>query len=409
MSQQNEFKRGWPALLGAFIGLGVGLASMVYYSSGIWIRPWQEEFGWTRGEIGVQQSISVIVMMLLAPVVGRLIDRYGIRPVTAISLLGYGAILALFPLMNGSLAVLYGLSFAYAIFGIGTTGIAFTRAVNAYFIKNRGLALGIALTSGGVMAYLMPRFMTPYVAENGWRAGYFVMFAIVMVSTPLVYFLLRDSSASGGPESDGPESEGQAQADEQALGGASFAEATRSLTFWKVAAIFLLISTAILGLIPAFIPLLQDEGMSAEAAGGLAAILGLSVMIGRLLIGFIIDRIFAPYVTAAAFTLVGLGCLALGVGGVEYAVFAAIALGFAVGAEVDLIGYYTARYFGLAHYGAIYGLLYSVFIFGAALAPAYTGYTWDVTGNYDLALITAAALMIPVVLISLTLPRFEKA
>jgi len=259
------------------------------------------------------------------------------------------------------------------------------------------------------MAYLMPRFMTPYVAENGWRAGYFVMFAIVMVSTPLVYFLLRDSSASGGPASDGPESEGQAQADEQALGGASFAEATRSLTFWKVAAIFLLISTAILGLIPAFIPLLQDEGMSAEAAGGLAAILGLSVMIGRLLIGFIIDRIFAPYVTAAAFTLVGLGCLALGVGGVEYAVFAAIALGFAVGAEVDLIGYYTARYFGLAHYGAIYGLLYSVFIFGAALAPGYTGYTWDVTGNYDLALITAAALMIPVVLISLTLPRFEKA
>ncbi|HCL48895.1 MAG TPA: hypothetical protein DHW86_05200, partial [Rhodobiaceae bacterium] len=192
MLQENEFKRGWAVLLGAFIGLGVGLASMVYYSTGIWIRPWQEEFGWTRAEIGFQQSISVLVMVVLAPVVGRLIDRYGIRPVTAISLLGYASFLLLFPFMDGSLSMLYALSFGYAIFGIGTTGVSFTRAVNAFFVKNRGLALGIALTSGGVMAYAIPRFMTPFVAENGWRAGYVVMFLIVLVSTPLVYFLLRD-------------------------------------------------------------------------------------------------------------------------------------------------------------------------------------------------------------------------
>ena len=74
MSQQNEFKRGWAVLLGAFIGSGVGLASMVYYSTGIWIRPWQEEFGWTRAEIGFQQSISVVVMMLRACASGRAVD-----------------------------------------------------------------------------------------------------------------------------------------------------------------------------------------------------------------------------------------------------------------------------------------------------------------------------------------------
>ena len=398
--QQNEFKRGWAVLLGSFIGLGVGLASMVYYSTGIWIRPWQEEFGWTRAEIGFQQTITVLVMILMAPVAGRLIDRYGIRPVTAISLLGYAAFLLLFPFMDGSLSMLYALSFGYAIFGMGTTGLAFTRAVNAFFVKNRGLALGIALTSGGVMAYAIPRFMTPFVAENGWRAGYVVMFLIVLVSTPLVYFLLRDE-----PETDNSEDAAAAQT----KSGTTFSAAIRTVTFWKVAAIFLFISSAVLGLIPAFIPLLQDAGLTAAEAGGLAAIMGLSVMVGRLLIGFIIDRIFAPYVTAMAFTLVALGCLALGLGGVDYAIFAAIALGFAVGAEVDLIGYFTARYFGLQHYGAIYGLLYSVFIFGAAISPLYTGYIWDVTGNYDLALMIAAALMIPVVVISLTLPRFENA
>ncbi|MGB0477941.1 MAG: MFS transporter [Parvibaculales bacterium] len=394
VSQQNEFKRGWTVLLGAFIGSGVGLASMVYYSTGIWIRPWQEEFGWTRAEIGFQQSISVVVMMLLAPLVGRLIDRYGLRRVTALCLLGYGLFLAVFPFMSGALLVLYALSFGYAIFGVGTTGIAFTRAVNAFFIKNRGLALGICLTSTGIMAFAMPRFMTPYVAENGWRAGFWVMFAIVMVSVPVVYFLLRDA-----PEDE----DGQPQ---QAQSGLTFSEAIRTVTFWKVASIFFLISTAILGLIPAFIPLLQDAGLSAKQAGQLGAALGLSVMVARLFIGFIIDRIFAPFVAAVAFSCVALGCLALGLGGIEYAMVAAIALGFAVGAEVDLIGYFTARYFGMAHYGAIYGLQYSIFIFGAAVGPVYTGYIWDVTGNYDLALIIAAALMVPVVIIALTLPRF---
>lgn len=394
MSQQNEFKRGWTVLLGAFIGSGVGLASMVYYSTGIWIRPWQEEFGWTRAEIGFQQSISVVVMMLLAPLVGRLIDRYGLRRVTALCLLGYGLFLAVFPYMSGALMVLYALSFGYAIFGVGTTGIAFTRAVNAFFIKNRGLALGICLTSTGIMAFAMPRFMTPYVAENGWRAGFWVMFAIVMVSVPVVYFLLRDA-----PEDE----DGQPQ---QAQSGLTFSEAIRTVTFWKVASIFFLISTAILGLIPAFIPLLQDAGLSAKQAGQLGAALGLSVMVARLFIGFIIDRIFAPFVAAVAFSCVALGCLALGLGGIEYAMVAAIALGFAVGAEVDLIGYFTARYFGMAHYGAIYGLQYSIFIFGAAVGPVYTGYIWDVTGNYDLALVIAAALMVPVVVVALTLPRF---
>ena len=129
-------------------------------------------------------------------------------------------------------------------------------------------------------------------------------------------------------------------------------------------------------------------------------------MVGRLLVGFLIDRIFAPYLTTLVFALVGLGCLALALGGVDYAVAAAIALGFAVGAEVDLIGYYTARYFGLAHYGAIYGIQYSIFILGAGVSPILIGHIWDKTGNYDFGLMLAAALMLPVMVISLTLPKF---
>lgn len=393
----NEFRRGGLVLFACFVGIGVNLASMAYYASGIWVLPWQEEFGWSRAEIGAQQSISVITMMLLATFAGRLIDKHGLRLITTISLAGYGVLLLGFTLMTGALWQLYTLAVAYAVFGVASTGLAFTRAVNAYFVRHRGLALGIALTSGGVVAFLMPKYMTPFVAEHGWRAGFVAMFLIVMASLPIVWFLIKDAP---------PQNDAQA-GDATDMSGVSFSEAIRSALFWRLAGVFLFISTAILGLIPALIPLLQDAGLSAKEAGGLAATMGLSILIGRLLIGFVIDYIFAPYVTAFVFACVALGCLALLIGGTEYAILTAISLGFAVGAEVDLIGYYTARYFGLANYGSIYGLQYSIFIFGAGISPIYVGHIWDVTGNYDVALILAACLIVPSVLLALTLPKFN--
>ena len=127
----NEFRRGALVLFACFVGIGVNLASMAYYGTGIWIRPWQEEFGWTRAEIGAMQTLSVLTMMVLATFAGRLIDKYGLRLVTAISLAGYGILLLGFTQMTGALWQLYALSIAYAVFGVASTGLAFTRAVNA--------------------------------------------------------------------------------------------------------------------------------------------------------------------------------------------------------------------------------------------------------------------------------------
>ena len=103
---------------------------------------------------------------------------------------------------------------------------------------------------------------------------------------------------------------------------------------------------------------------------------------GRLITGFLIDRISAPYVTAVIFTFVAAGCLALGVGGISYAFIAAIALGFAVGAEVDRLD--ISRLDTLTReLRDDYGVQYSVFSLGAGISPVLAGYIWDVNGNYD--------------------------
>jgi len=103
----NEFKRGWKVLLGCFLGIGVSLVSLVYYSGGIWIKPWQEAFGWTRAEIGLGQAFSTLTIVLGAPFAGWLIDRYGFKIIATLSLLLYGACLYLISQMNGSLSSIF--------------------------------------------------------------------------------------------------------------------------------------------------------------------------------------------------------------------------------------------------------------------------------------------------------------
>lgn len=399
-NSSNEFKRGWSILLACFIGIGVSLVSLIYYSGGIWVKHWQDDFGWSRAEIGLGQGLGTLTIVLGAPFAGALIDRFGLKKMATISLLLYGSCIFLFTKMNGSLWIFYVLSILLALVALPSTPLGFTRAINAWFYKNKGLALGISLTSTGVGGFLIPKYLTPYAAVNGWRSGYFLLFVIVMVAIPFIWFLLKDNL----PNEDGQEAENTIHT----KSGLTLKEAIITSTFWKVALLFLLISIAIIGLIPSFIPLLQDAGMTPTEAGGYAAILGISVMIGRLLTGFLVDHFFAPYVIAIVFAFVASGCLALGLGGVQYSLLAAVALGLAIGAEVDLIGYFTAKYFGLNHYGSIYGAMYSIFSFGAIISSVMAGFIWDKTGSYDLALIIAAILVLLAVILAFFLPKFSK-
>lgn len=152
----NEFLRGWRVLTAAFLGVGVSLVSLSYYSAGVWIRPWQADFGWTRAEIGGAQTISTLVLIMTAPLAGLVIDRFGLRKVATASLALYSLGLLAISRMNGDLWVFYAIVAAYTLVGVASTPLAFTRAVNAWFIDHRGLALGICLTSTGLAGVLLP-------------------------------------------------------------------------------------------------------------------------------------------------------------------------------------------------------------------------------------------------------------
>jgi len=395
----NEFQRGWRVLTASFLGIGVSMVSLLYYSAGVFIRPLEETFGWSRAEIGFSGIVGVITLTIMAPVIGRAVDQFGIRTIATTSLVLYAFGIFALSAMDGDLWHYYVIVVFYTIVGLGASPIAFTRAVTAWFVENRGLALGLALTSTGIAGVLLPTFLTPFVAEHGWRAGYQVLGFTVLVTVPLVWFWIRDEPASENITAN-------SSAPAPVASGVDFKMAIRDRHFWMLAAIFLAVALAVSGLLVSFIPLLLDMGFTANEAGAYGALIGAAVMAGRLITGYTIDRIFAPWVSAAVFSLVAIGCLVFLIGGAQMAFATALALGFAMGAEVDLLGYFTARYFGMRNYSTIYGCLYAVFGIGAGLSPALAGFIYDSTGSYDIALIAAVGLLGIAVALCLTLGRF---
>jgi MFS family permease len=157
------------------------------------------------------------------------------------------------------------------------------------------------------------------------------------------------------------------------------------------------------------VPMLKDAGLDAARAARVASIIGIGIILGRLLIGWIIDRLFAPHVAAAIFAIAALGCVLLAQGGAEEAPVAAFLIGFALGAEVDLMAYLTSRYFGLRHYGFLYGTVYACFWIGIATGPALAGRLYDATGGYAIALWSIVALFAIGSVAALTMPRFAAA
>ena len=115
--------------------------------------------------------------------------------------------------------------------------------------------------------------------------------------------------------------------------------------------------------------MLTDAGVDARAAGVYAGQIGLAVIASRMLVGFLLDRVFAPHIAIAICILAAAGLLVFLFQGVTSATITAIALGLALGAELDLMGFLIARYFGLAQFGKIYGWLYFAFVFASGIGP----------------------------------------
>ena len=408
MSARTEFGRGWRALLACSIGNGSGLSGLPYYSFGVFVIPLTEAFGWNVGQVTVGSSFMILGTAFTAPVVGVLIERFGARRVCLTSFATLAAGFALLTQMSGAIALFWAAWLLMSLVGGGTTPVIWTRSVSLWFDKGRGLALGLALAGSGLSGVLAPPLITKAIHSWGWQGGYLVVCAfILMIAMPLIAWLFKEHPQSQASEHAEPATRASHAHVAAPLTGMTPAEAVRNLQFWKIAVGFFLVSGVIGGLIINLVKLLVETGLDRVAAAGIASVMGLAVIVGRIGIGFLLDRLAAPVVACAILLLCALGCYALTMKALPIWALSlcVVALGLGAAAEVDLVAYLTGRYLGMKAYGKIYGLQLSTFYLGAAFGPAAIGYSFNHFKSYGPALHFAVAALVFGAVVIATLGR----
>lgn len=399
-SKMAEFRRGWPVLLGGSLGLALGLAGLNFYTSGLFVQSLQSEFGWTRSQLSAVALGVTLTVVCSAPMAGLLIDRFGVRTPAAVSTTALAIAFVAMGWMNGQLATYVAIQLLMAAFAVASTPISYSRAVNDHFDAARGLALGLTLCGTGLAAAFAPPIVAAIIAEEGWRTAYFRLATVVLCAMPIVFVLLGARRGDVANVSRAPDVVGAAATT------ASYGSMLRDPRFIRLFITFFVLALGVTGFVLHMVPMLTDSGVSPSAAARVQARLGIAVIAGRLVIGALVDYFFAPRVAALALCGTIAGIAALAAIGPDAAPISAFAIGFALGAEVDLVGYLTARYFGLEGYGRRYGVLYGAFTLGSGMSPLLIALIAEHGGGYAPALWTAAGCVSVAALLLATAPRF---
>jgi MFS family permease len=394
---QQEFKRGWRVLIASSFGIASGLSGIAFYTFGVFIVPLTEAFGWSRGQVSTAASFLIIGTAFTAPIVGGIIDRYGARTVGLWSTLFVGLCYFALTQLNNNLYVFYASWLAIALIGGGTTPVVWTRAIGVWFDRGRGLALGLTLAGSGLTGIFGPLFVTYLNTTYGWQAGYMGIGALIrVVALPVLFLLFNEHPPAEAADEPHESHSPLAKLASSVLTGMTLQESFRSVSFWIIAGGFFMVSSTVAGLLINVVPMLIDRGLTSVEAAQIAGTLGIAVVIGRVGIGYLIDRVRAPLVARILLTLTAGGCLLLTLEGTPtwVAVISVMSMGLAAAAEVDLVAYLSARYFGLKAYGKIYGWQITAFYLGAAIGPILVGLAYDRFGSYLQVLYTAGALLL---------------
>ena len=397
-ARTGEFKNGWPAVIACLIGHAIGLHTLPPFTIGLFIAPLQQDLGWSRTSISLGITIITIGTALSAPLVGVIVERVGERILIATGMLALAAGYCALSLMDGSILQYWIIMVLMALFGAGCSPVTLSRIIVGLFDRNRGAALGVVLIGTGLAGALGPVLLSPIIVSSGWRAGYQALAMVMLAGLPIVVGLLVLNGVGRARSS-----RDQSRREESV----TVAEIIREPVFIRLLLPFVLVAIGTGGIVVHFVPMLIDAGYGPAKAGQMAGLLGLSLVAARLLVGVVIDHVFAPAVAAVLMAVSCLGFLGLALGDQSFTPFAAILVGMSLGAEVDLIVYLASRYFPPRYFGRAYGFLYSAFLIAVALSPLVYAQFRELIGSYRPGFVWASAFLAVSSICFAFLPRFH--
>lgn len=390
-------------MLASAFALGSGAQALPSYSLSLFAGPIQAELGWSRSNIGLAATFLWAGFLITAPIAGRLADRFSVRRIAIPSIILFSMTFIAMSRIRGSVWCLYLGYGTLAALGAGTTSVCYSRIVTLWFKRNRGFALGVMMAGASVAAMLIPIVVDGVIRHFGWRNAWIALGLWSLSAAPIVWiFLLEPADAEVRP------SGSIAMPDDRSSDGFSLHEAMRTRRFWFLAVSNFCWAIPIGVLLSHLVPLLTDSGLSRAQAVQAASTLGIAGLIGRLGIGFLIDRLFAPVVAATVLVAAAFGCVLLSKVP-SAAVVGVCLMGLYIGSEGDLMAFFTSRYFGRRAFSEILGWLFSSMAIGVVIGPLLAGALYEKLSGYTELLMICSGLLLVSAILQVSLGQFPKS
>lgn len=394
IAEGGGIRPGWKTALGSLISLTVGPSVIAALSFGVFAPHLREAFGWSVGDVGLGVAAMSFAVMVSSALSGLIIDRFGVRRSVLTSIPVFGLCFAALGAQTGELWQFYLGWLLIPLAGICLWPGTWAKATAGWFKTRLGFAVATATIGVGIGATVMPMLINGLAVTQGWRLAYLcVGLGSILVALPAAYFWVHeaplDKTHGAGP--------GTAEA--------GFFSLLRDSRLICLLLAFLALGYFSAAVMSNLILILEGNGMRRDQAVVALSVIGLSTIAGRLLCGWLLDRV-AFRIVVPAFCLmsaVAVAGLAGGAAGMP-AYVAAAAIGITIGAEIDLLGFAIQRLFGRKRFATLFGVIFAHFHIGGAVGGIIMGTTHDMTGSFFLGLMIASGTCVFAALLFAIMP-----
>jgi len=388
---------GWFIVGASFLISFMGIGAR--YSYGVFLKSIEMEFGMTRGATSGVFSLYMLLCGVFAVLGGGAMDRYGPKKVGALM----GAFTGLSLIVTSRSQAAWQLLITYSLLlSLGTGAIygVVNATVARWFVRKRGLALGITSSGGGFGAIVIAPFATFLISRFDWRTAFVLMGFLSWMGITALSLLLSGDPRDKGLLPDGVKSKSlqaklQDHPTEGVLSDFTLAQAASMQQFWLLGLAWVFLSLSLHMIFIHVVPYALDKGISPMDAAFTLSLLGITNILGRLVVGRLSDTLGGKPLGVTCALVMFFSLIGLVWANQLWMIYAfAMVYGFLWGGSGTVITVLTADIFGTRNLGTIMGMMTGGWAVGAAIGPAIGGVMFDMSGHYSAAFAAGAAALL---------------